>query len=135
MNYYSLLKEFGANLVLPYVDWPGNVLTFCETALAIRLTPVSVITPKESRDMFYSKKLLEEKPKFTLLKQPCFVMDSKYWAPVVLIPIHTKSGTDCIYQVVTPHSKTTYTPSEELDFRKLVGYEEDIALYGFLKQN
>lgn len=135
MSYYTLLKEFGIEPPVPFLDWPGNILTFCETGIALRLNCVEVITPEESRDMFYSKNILEEKSKFVLIKQPCFVMDMKLWKPVILNPIFTKNGMDCVYQVVTIDNRITYSPSEEIDFRKLVGYPDKIGLYGWFKKN
>lgn len=133
MNYFSLLEEFGAKIPVPYIDWPGNILTFSETAVALKLQPVAILTPEESRDMFYAKNLFSEKPKFQLLKASCLIMDSKLWKPCILNPIQTQSGSDCLYQVVTETTRLTYSPSEEKDFRKMVGYDDGIALFGFLK--
>lgn len=132
MNYFELLNEMGINPIVPYATWPGNLLSFCETAVEFKCTPVKVICPNESRDLFYCADLFSEKPKFTVLKKKCMVMDGMFWKPCIVEPFYYKTGVDCIYRVITEKDNLTYTPSDDLEFRHLVGYPKKTKLYGFI---
>lgn len=130
-----MVHKIGAKTALPYIMWPGNVLTFCETAIQLGLRPVRIVCPEESRDLFYYAEILTEKPKYTVLKEPCVVMDGIEFRPCLLEPMNYKKGSNCVYKIVTNYSTYIYTPADEAEFRAIVDYPKNCDIYGFIGKN
>lgn len=132
-NWYDLLFESGICPVLPYVEWPSNILNFVEITLSLNCTPVVVDDPDTTRSVFLYKPIKDYKKKFYPLKSTLLMLDSEMWRPIIIQPLIVRGGADSVYKVTTTENVSIYTPADEFKFRDFLNIRKDAVLYGMIK--
>jgi hypothetical protein len=133
-TWFDLLRESGLSPIVPYIDWPYNILNFVESAISLNSVPVIVEDPDRTRGIFLYKQLKHYKKKFYPVKNTLLVLDSKEWRPFILQPLVVKGGADSVYKIVSTEQTVIYSPADDFSFRKLLQVDEGASLYGMLKK-
>ena len=133
-TWFDLIKESGLNPVLPYVEWPYNILSFVETSISLNTTPILLEDPDKTRGIFLYKPIKHYNKKFYPLKSTLLVVDSKEWKPFIVQPLIVKGGADSVYKIISTEQVSIYSPSDDFNFRDLIQIDKKATLYGMLKK-
>ncbi len=134
LNWFGLLERAGIEPVIPYVEWPSNLLNFVEISISLKAIPIKIEDPEETRGLFMYKPLKDYKKKKYPIKKTMLILDSHNWKPIVIEPIIVKKGHDSVYKFINTSGELIYTPADEVSFRKLFSISSKAELYGMLKK-